>query len=339
MGIKKRGKYYWLDFRIGGKRIRRSLKTDEWGLAIERARDLKNRIIKQYEKKEILIEDFIQEYLSWAWAHKPASADREQQRLRKIRVFFENLGLKHLGEITPYHIEQLRAHLISKGLSKATINRYLQLLRGMFYKAIDWQVFEGPNPVRKVKFFREQPEIKALSDEDIKNILAAAREISRAPKSPVQRIFYDLILFALNTGLRKSEILGLKWKDLAEDKIIVTGKGEKKRVIPLNPTAKEIIARQPRSGDYIFSLPGRKYKDIFRRTIEKIKKMTGIDFHFHLLRHYFTTRLLSVGVDMVTISQLLGHSKPTTSLIYSHSSMEKLQKAVEAIDMGRKADT
>jgi site-specific recombinase XerD len=59
---------------------------------------------------------------------------------------------------------------------------------------------------------------------------------------------------------------------------------------------------------------------------------TGIGFHFHLLRHYFTTSLLEKGVDFVTIGSLLGHSKITTSLIYFHTDLEGKRKAVESLE-------
>jgi site-specific recombinase XerD len=60
--------------------------------------------------------------------------------------------------------------------------------------------------------------------------------------------------------------------------------------------------------------------------------VTGIYFHFHLLRHYFTTFLLEKGVDFVTIGSLLGHSKITTSLIYSHTDRERKRRALELLE-------
>jgi len=64
-----------------------------------------------------------------------------------------------------------------------------------------------------------------------------------------------------------------------------------------------------------------------RRTFNQIKKRTGIDFHLHLLRHYFATSLIEKGVDLITVAAILGHSKLTTSLIYSHTDREKMKRA------------
>jgi site-specific recombinase XerD len=93
--------------------------------------------------------------------------------------------------------------------------------------------------------------------------------------------------------------------------------------VPLNKTARAILGRQVKRGEFVFDIPNRDRKDLFRRTVVQIAKRTGIDFGFHDLRHYFTTSLLEKGVDLVTIGLLLGHSKITTSLIYSHTDKEK----------------
>jgi site-specific recombinase XerD len=84
--------------------------------------------------------------------------------------------------------------------------------------------------------------------------------------------------------------------------------------------------------EYVFDIPNRKQPDLFRRTVGQIRNATGIDFRFHLLRHYFTTALLEKGVDFVTIDSLLGHSKITTSLIYSPTDRERQRKALELLE-------
>lgn len=340
--IKRHGAVYWLDLRIAGKRVRRSLNTGEHGLAIERAREIKASLEQESARRDIKIDDFAAKYLEWAWSHKPASADREQQRLEKIKSFFASLGLAYLTDITPYHLEQLRAWLKTRPVKQgdkelevargqATINRYMQLLRGMFYKAIDWEIYSKPNPVKELRFYREQPEIRPLSKDDVSKILEAARKISKNPKSELQKAFVDIVILALNTGLRKSEILNLRWKDMKDDEIEVVDKGNRRRMVPLNTAAREAISRQPRRTEYVFHIPNRSQHDLLRRTIIQVRKATGVDFHFHLLRHFFTTTLIEKGVDIVTISSILGHSKMTTSLIYSHTDKEKKKVAVEKI--------
>jgi site-specific recombinase XerD len=258
MFLRKVGNYYWLDIRIKGKRIRRSLRTDNKFLALDRYKEKKDELLAELNGSKVSFSGFCRQYLDWAWSSKPASAKREEQRIEKIKKFFVDMGIQFLEDITPYHIEQLKAELKktglikdpkkAKGLSKTTVNRYLQILRGMFYKSIEWEAYKKPNPVKKVRFYKEEPHIKSLSKKDIDRILEAARSVAKKLGSLLQKIFLDLLELAINTGLRKSEMLNLKRKDIREDEIIVKGKGEKVRTVPLNSRAREIIERQPLKG-------------------------------------------------------------------------------------------
>lgn len=100
--------------------------------------------------------------------------------------------------------------------------------------------------------------------------------------------------------------------------------------VPFNNQPKEVISKRPKKHEYVFDIPNRAQQDLLRRTTNQVKKRTGIDFHFHLLRHYFTTSLVEKGIDFITISDILGHSKLTTSFVYSHTDKEK-KSAVEAL--------
>lgn len=292
-------------------------------------------------KKDVTVHEFSLKYLNWAWDTKPASADQESRRMKKILEFFDSIDVKYLSEVTPYHLEQLRAWLktmkvkkgdqvLDKPRSQATLNRYMQLLRGMFYKAIDWEIYKGPNPLRKVKFYREQPVIKPLSHDEAKAVLEACRQIgAKKGASSLQKAFADLVEFGFNTGMRKSEILNLQWKDIKNWEAMVKGKGNRTRTVPLNAAARTIVERQRRQTPYVFPIENREQQDLFRRTVLHVRKKTGIPFHFHLCRHYFATTLLERGVDIVTISSILGHSKMMTSLLYSHTDREKKKVAVE----------
>lgn len=234
--IKKHGSLYWLDIRVDGNRIRRSLKTGEQGLAIERAREIE-RELRAPKTPGVDIKDFSLQYRNWAWDTKPASADQESRRMKKILEFFDRHGIRTLSDVTPYHLEQLRAWLktrkvkvgdkeVDRPRNQATLNRYMQLLRGMFYKAIDWEIYKGPNPVKKIKFFHEDRAIKPLSHEEVKTVLGACWQIAaRKGASSLQKAFADLVEFAINTGMRKSEILNLQWKDIKSWEATIKGKG------------------------------------------------------------------------------------------------------------------
>ena len=327
----RRGRIYWIDVRVSGKRIRRSLGTDDKTLAFYRYKEKHEEIMLEYSGKKVKFSSFCDKYLEWAWTSKPASTLRESQRLNKIKEYFIRMSIILLSDITPYHIEQLKAELKSRNLAKSTINSYLQILRGMFNRAIAWEIYDKSNPLKKVRFFKASPNINPLSKSDVEKILDEAQAISQNAKNALQKVLPDVILFAINTGMRRSEILNLKWKDIREDEIIVKGKGEKVRSVPINSTTRAVIERQPPKDKFIFDIPNRHQRDLFQWSMKKIGERIGRKIHFHLFRHYFASHLIEKGVDVVTVGAILGHSKTIISLGYMHTDRERKQKAVDLI--------
>lgn len=333
MSLVKHGKYYWLDIRIKGKRIRRSLRTGNKLEALYRFKEARDKLLAEHGADDkIRFSDFCQKYLDWAWTSKPKVAPKEQQRLRRIQNFFEGMKVFYLEDITPYHIEKLKTDLLMRGLKKSTINGWLQVLRGLFYRAIDWEVYGKPNPLKKVRFFKVQSDIQGLSKEDIARVLEAAKVIQDMPLSPIQACFYDIVVLALNTGLRRSELLNLRWRNVKDESLEIKGKGDKFRTVPLNKAAKEIIARQPRRTEFVFDVSNRNNATVLHNTTKRVSKMAGVDFHLHLLRHAFSSMLMEKGVDIVTLGAILGHSKTSISLIYTHTDEERKRKAVEILE-------
>ena len=331
MSLIQRGNTHWIDIRVSGRRFRRSLHTSDKHLALYKYKEEEDRIIQEYSGKKIGFPRFCDQYIEWAWTSHPASALRESQRLNKIKEYFIGMGIIYLEDITPYHIEGLKAELKTRNLSKTTINHYLQLLRGLFNKAIAWEIYDKPNPLKKVRWLKAVPNVEPLSKSDVEKVLAIARDISENPKTQLQRMIYDLILFALNTGLRKSEIIMLKWKDVKGDEIIIKGKGEKIRSVPINSTARAILDKQIQKDSFVFDIPNRYEKDILNWTMKQIGKKIGRRVHFHLFRHYFASNLVEKGVDFVTVASILGHSKTMTSIGYMHTDKKRKQKAVDTI--------
>jgi len=147
VNVRKRGRHFWLDLWVGKKRVRRSLHTDEYRLALERARDIATDLRDRAKRTGLPFAAFSAQYLEWARQAKPASWRTESYEIAFIKSWLDNAGLLNLEDITPHHVEQLRlavrAHdRRTKGehkreASKATANRYLALLRAVFNRARD----------------------------------------------------------------------------------------------------------------------------------------------------------------------------------------------------------
>jgi len=343
--IQKHGKFYRLDIWLGKKRVRRSLRTDERVLALDRARDIE-RELRTPKPAGLLLAEFIPKYLEWARQTKPASAGTEKYRMPVIRDYFKGVGITTLEGITTYSVEQFRAYVMTrsvghtdKKIGRTTANRYLALIRSMFNKAKDWGEFTGNNPVSRVKFYREGTKIRPLTEAEVASVLSATDALAaRKHATPLQREAPALFRFILNTGLRKSEALMLRWADIGDDAITVKGKGGKTRTIPLNAEAAAILAGRRHEGQYVFQIPGRTSNSILRKLTATISKNAGVPFHVHLLRHKFCSKLLAAGVDVVTISQLAGHSAYMTTLLYSHSNPRLQRQAVDTLAGHRHAD-
>jgi hypothetical protein len=185
--IKKHCRVFWLDFWVGKKRIRRSLKTDERALAIERAQAISEEL-KRGRTAGVALAEFIPKYLAWSKDTKESYLSEKYQAVI-IQEWFAAAGVKTLNEITPYLIEQFRIGICSrdrrstknpKANSKDNANRYCALLRVMFNRARDCGMFDGPNPVKKVKFYGGVKELRVLTDEEKGQIIAVAEKISTA---------------------------------------------------------------------------------------------------------------------------------------------------------------
>jgi integrase len=149
--------------------------------------------------------------------------------------------------------------------------------------------------------------------------------------------YKDLVIVALNTGLRKTEQLSLKWTDVdfrLEQIIVRQSKSGESRVIPINQAASECFKRLSKvrllNNPYVFpgENPGERQKDL-PKFWERYLEQAGIeDFHWHDLRHTFASRLVMAEVDLYTVSKLLGHADIQMTQRYAHLTPGHMKQAV-----------
>lgn len=212
----------------------------------------------------------------------------------------------------------------------ATVNRQLACLKHMFTKALDWEMVNEATlkRVRKTKLFAENNQrLRYLSIEDCQALIAACDSHLK-----------PIVIFAINTGCRRGEILGLTWDrvDLKHGFILLDDtKSGKRREIPINQTLYKTFHGIIRRLDipFVFWNPetGDRYRDISESFKTACHRTKIEDFHFHDLRHTFASQLIMAGVDITTVSKLLGHTNLTMTLRYSHLAPSHLQSAVEKL--------
>jgi len=251
----------------------------------------------------------------------------EQDKYRLDLLLDKYLKVNQLiKEVKPIDIENLKKIMLADNKTKVNINRYLELLSKMFNIAIDNDWLEK-NPVkRNAKFPVKNYKVRYLSEEEEQRLFEHLPE----PIKPI-------VITALNTGLRKQNILDLKWDNINFDfgyVEILENKGNKHIKIPMTETLNTLFKRMERESEYIFLNPQTKkpYKD-FRRLWNKAKADAGIEnFRFHDLRHTVATRLAKNNIPITTIKEILAHSDVSTTMRYSHAVSGDEIKAINVLN-------
>lgn len=328
MGVYKKGKNWYIDYYLKGRRKRRKIGPSK-KLAQQVLQDVHVKIAKGeylgvYDEKKILFEDFSQQYIAFSKTNKAWSTQR-RDRFSVAQLISVFKG-KYLFEITPRMIEKYKATRLGK-VAPATVNRELACLKHMYTKANEWGYLKI-NPVKSVKLLKEPPgRLRYLNSDEAKTLLDACRDY-----------LGSMVVTALNTGMRKGEILALRWKDvdLRNRKVTVRKpKNNEIRVIPINQTLyQELMNLSGQSdGEYVFTNgDGRPFGDIKKGFSAALQRAGIEDFHFHDLRHTFGSHLVMQGVDLKTIQQVMGHKDIKMTMRYSHLSPEYVQEAIGRLD-------
>ncbi|TET71857.1 MAG: helix-turn-helix domain-containing protein [Candidatus Aminicenantes bacterium] len=247
-------------------------------------------------------------------------------RLQVLCGYFKNVDLRAISRLD---VERFRASRLKRGNTKSTVNRYLQLMGKMFNLAIEEGYLEE-NPARKVNNFNEKDSLKEriLTEKEEEKLLENCSDTLKS-----------IIAVALNTGMRRAEILNCTWDqiDLKAGMIRVERtKSGKVRHIPINDDLfKQILKLKNKNGQsaFVFLNPATKKPFLDMKTpFKRACRISGIEgLRFHDLRHTFATRLVANGVDIETIKELLGHHSIAITQRYLHSSDDRKRKAVEIL--------
>jgi integrase len=275
--------------------------------------------------------------------HRPSTRIRQSKRSwrtdeGRIKVLAEKFGAKRLDEITPLEIERFRDSLLMKK-TKATANRYRDLLSGMFKRAIrDGHL--AVNPVKTVSKFKENNErVMYLTSEEEKAVLAAL---------PLE--YYPHLLVSIHTGLRWSEQMGLRWKDIDLLTRFITvprSKHGRSRRVPINSMARSVLLDlgSARQCPAVSGRPDRtrlcpKAKIFFPAALQRaavaLKKAEVEaphldEYTWHGNRHTFASRLAMADVNLLTIKEVGGWRTLAMVQRYAHLAPGHLQDAVERL--------
>jgi integrase len=333
MGLHLRGRIWYADFYADGRRVQESTGTANERKA-EKFLSLRMSEVQRgvYARRvRVPLSELWERYFAYAKLHK-RSWKRDEQMYGNLSRFF---GQVNLDSITPSRVEDFQQHRVRE-VSPATVNRELALLKHMLNLAERWNLRQGPNPVRLVKFLAEDNlQFQTLSEEAEKALLACC-----------PAYLQDMIVFALNTGLRSGDIFNLHWKEVDFERRRLNAFVQKTRrvlIIPLNDAAHGVLEawKAMRKGPYVFynQMTGDRFRDL-KAGFKLACKQAGLEgVTWHTLRHTFASRLLGTGADIVAVKELLGHSTVVVTMRYAHTNDEAKTRAVQAVGSSAKVVT
>ena len=233
-----------------------------------------------------------------------------------------------IGSISAQTLEDFKQHLTTK-VKQNTANLYYGKVKTVLKKAVK-DGFITRNPADEVKYFPNPETSKEFLTEE---------EVSRLAEAPCQSPdIKRAFLFGCFTGLRFSDVKALTWGDIRDGQIHFRQKKTQGfEYLPLNDTAQKILAQCRGQNEFpmpekpVFNIPdkshinGDKMKSWLKAA--KIKKRIT----FHCSRHTFATSLLTAGVDLFTVSKLLGHKNISSTAIYAKIVDQKKNDAVNAL--------
>ena len=279
---------------------------------------------------------------AWLAGERRASAHTVAAYGRDLAAFFDFLG-EHIGEVPsldligrlrPADFRAYLAHRAADGAERTTIARGLSVLRG-FVRFLDRRGLAAAPALAVLRAPKLPASVpKPLTVDDAAATVAAAGDL--APSVWQQQRDVAILTLLYGCGLRLSEALGLTRAEAPRgDVLVVTGKGQKTRHVPVLPAVREAV------GDYLAACPYPLAKDgplfvgarggplnprLVQRQMQGLRGLLGLPDTAtpHALRHSFATHLLSGGGDLRAIQELLGHASLSTTQRYTKVEPERL---------------
>ncbi len=334
--IYKRGKTYWYQFQINGKRIRASAETTNKQVALQReaARRLAGASGRGVSKRNVgNLQDVFAEFLSWAASHiKPRTHQRYRVSGKRLGVFFANDRLHALNtaRVAAFTLER------SRECSNAGLNRDLACLRTF----LNWCI--------RMDYLTEKPYIKLLP-EGPGNMRIVSHEEERAYLDQADSLLADVATIMVETGMRPGEVFAIQGNHVnLEARYVFIPSGKTKfarRTLPLTCRASEAISRKMPIPQYkkndskMFAtgsskddsgllFPAKAAHQIVMRRHKAVCKRLGLDFRLYDFRHTYGSRMAMAGVDLMTLRELMGHSSITITQRYCHPTPEHKLAAV-----------
>ena len=289
---------------------------------------------------DLLTENLLPEYLEFLNFERGLSPLTRENYARDITQLIKLADKTTLNSLQNIHIRRFIASLHSKGLGGKSIARMLSSWRGFFEFLVNRKGFTS-NPVIGLHAPKSPKTLpQALSIEQaVKLVDISDDAVLSVRDHAILELFYS-------SGLRLSEVVNLNIDalDFTEGTVIVTGKGNKTRIVPMGAHAMDaiqtwlknradILINKPAEKAVFIGLQGRRVgaRNLQLRLKEwSIKQGINSSVHPHMLRHSFATHVLQSSGDLRAVQEMLGHANISTTQVYTHLDFQHLSKTYDA---------
>lgn len=289
------------------KTFKRKSDARRWATQIEASID--NSVFESsHEAENICIHTLLDRYFDEVFADKKSVRNLRYKtnQLKKI------LGHLKLIELTVHVAREFKQYRL-ECVKKDTVRKELLLLKKMIrYAMTEWQIhLPKGNPFDSISLPEKgKSRDRRLEIGEESKLIEAALEYGG--------VMADIIAIAVQTGMRRGEIVSMKWDNfdpLSSTIYLSDTKNGDSRTVPLSPIAVETLCSQPQNSELIFNIRGDSVGQAFRRITERadIKNL-----RFHDLRHEATSRFFEIGLQLMEVSAITGHKDLAMLKRYTH---------------------
>lgn len=279
------------------------------------------------------MQQFTDQFLHYQLHNRRASVHTVEAYRRDLlqwNTFIEGEGYNEIATITPRVVRNWVAHLHESGITARSIHRKISALRTYFKYLRKHDVLKKDLTANLVLPKMPKKLVEAVPVNDLRTMF---RYFPWSEEKNGERDRLLLLLF-YSTGIRLSELIGLKTTsvDFNRSLISVLGKRNKVRLVPLHPELGEFLKEYcaQNNTEYLFTLPNGKpmHRMFVYRMVNRYLQQfsSALKTSPHVLRHSFATHMLNNGASLMAIKELLGHSSLAATQVYTKNSLEQLIK-------------
>ena len=283
-------------------------------------------------KAELTLIEFWDEYEKFAKPRKRSFTRDEQLWRIRLKPKFGNL---RLSQISRHAVQSFHTSLKAEGLSGASADHHIKLLRRMMNLGVEWGMLKV-SPLTSYKLLNEPNMVEHYLDDD------QLQRLATVLKTDSNRPVCLLCLFALASGCRLGEAMGAEWKYVDRENRVwripaANSKSGKVRSVPLSDAALAVLEEIGTEGkyEYVFTNleTGTRYVHI-THTWHRLRAKAGLPWlRFHDLRHTYASMLVNAGRSLYEVQQVLGHADGRVTQRYAHLSSKTLQDAANSASL------